>query len=139
MDWPQNQPHTPVTSGKGWREWRHDPEFVYIGLPGYGDGLPKAGHPTWQAPFGKPWECLTEARRLFGDDGIVEREGLWRHTYRDYLVDKIENNPVFAGAVLALHGKTLVCWCKGKRGRDDAWCHGDLLAYAAERLYHNLP
>jgi len=129
VDWPQNQPHTPVTSGKGRSDWRSDDRFVYIGLPGYGDGLAKTGKPSWEALFGKPWSLVPK-------DGV---EGSWRKPYRDFLVAKIENDPIFAGAVLALHGKTLVCWCKGKGNRLDTWCHGDMLAYAAERLFHNLP
>jgi hypothetical protein len=134
MNWPQDAEHTPVVSGKGRSDWRHESEyFVYIGLPGYGDGLPKTGEPTWDgAPFGKPWRIVQGA-----DD--------WKPRYWDYLVERIQNEPVFAGAVASLHGKTLVCWCKGKPKSDgesatqSKFCHGDLLAAAAERLYHALP
>jgi len=129
MLWPQDAEHTPVVSGKGRTDWRSDERFVYIGLPGYGDGLAKTGYPVEGAMFGKPWSLVPK-------DGDA---GAWRTPYRDYLVAKIESNPIFAGAVLALHGHTLVCWCKGKSNRPDTWCHGDMLAYAAERLFHALP
>jgi len=132
MEWPQGAAHTPVVSGKGRSDWRSDDRFVYIGLPGYGDGLPKTGKPSWECPFGKPWTLVQGTDRA--SDG-------WRWAYRDYLVAKIENDPCFAGAVAALHGHTLVCWCKGKPTRSERdgmskFCHGDLLAAAAESLYH---
>jgi hypothetical protein len=135
MDWPQRQAHTPVASGTGWTEWRSDERYVYIGLPGYGDGLEKTGRPCEGALFGKPWSLV---------QGTDKAKDAWRWAYRDYLVQKVESNPIFAGAVLALHGKTLVCWCKGKPTRSespsqDKFCHGDMLAYAAERLFHSLP
>jgi Domain of unknown function (DUF4326) len=123
MDWPTGEVHghTTITSVKrAPAMWQTDGAHVYIGMPGY------AAQTTGY--FGKPWECLRDPRG-------------WRVAYRDYLVHRIENDPVFAGAVLALHGYTLVCFCKHKhQGHGaDQWCHGDLLATAAERLFHALP
>ena len=100
MLWPQNAEHTPVVSGKGRTDWRHEGEtFVYIGLPGYGDGLPKTGKPSWACPFGKPWSILTGLPRH-------DPKGQWRKRYRDHLVERLQD-PVFAGAVLSLHGRNL--------------------------------
>lgn len=139
MRWPQGAAHTRVVSGKGSRDWRSDDRFVYIGLPGYGDGLPKTGEPSWDgAPFGKPWRLANDAK--FSEGWWADA---WRAKYWEYLVERIESDPVFAGAVAGLHGKNLVCWCKGKRlrreveeGYSEKFCHGDLLAECAERLYH---
>ena len=141
MRWPQGSAHTKVVSGKGWKDWRSDDRYVYIGLPGYGDGLKMTGEPSWDgAPFGKPWR-LANAKK-----GSPEHlNDAWRAKYWEYLVQRISVEPVFAGAVAALHGKNLVCWCKGKPlrsekrfGYAEKFCHGDLLAECAERLYHGM-
>lgn len=140
MKWPQGAAHTRVVSGKGWKEWRSDDRYVYIGLPGYGDGLKMTGEPSWDgAPFGKPWSVLKDCTPE------MRQRDAWRGVYWVHLIQRIENDPVFAGAVAALHGKNLVCWCKGKplrneraEGYTEKFCHGDLLAECAERLYHGL-
>lgn len=104
----------------------NDPGLVYIGMPGraaFAAGLPDEAI----GPFGKPWACLQDPRG-------------WQVAYREYLWNRLKSDPDFALAVRDLHGKTLVCWCKGKRpehGGDDH-CHGDILSKAAEWLYHGI-
>lgn len=137
--WTQEEPlHTAVTSVRQLRpaglrgEWRvsdvfdADPNVVYIGMPGKAaaaNGITD----DHIGPFGKPWECLRDPRG-------------WEIAYREYLWARIKADADFALAVRDLHGKTLVCWCKGReplvRGKDR--CHGDSLSAAAEWLFHGM-
>jgi hypothetical protein len=96
-----------------------NPIYVYIGLPGY------AGQETGY--FGKPWACLKDP------DG-------WQAGFLRYLTKRLDEDPVFAGAVAALHGHQLVCFCKHKRGGKgaDQPCHGDALATVSEWLWHGM-
>lgn len=97
-----------------------DPNAVYIGMP----CRYTAAHPeVVVGPFGKPWACLNDPRG-------------WKAGYRDYLRARLREDLAFREAVAGLHGKTLVCFCKGKRGIADKDCHGDLLAVAVEYLAH---
>ena len=41
--------------------------------------------------------------------------------FKSYFLDRIEKDPEFRTAVLALRGKTLGCFCKPKA------CHGDII------------
>lgn len=41
--------------------------------------------------------------------------------YRDYFMDRVENDADFRAAVLALKGKRLGCFCKPEA------CHGDVI------------
>lgn len=117
VPWPRDADHTRVTSVIVSPDWAQRPDHVYIGMPGY------AGQT--EGPFGKPWACLRDPRG-------------WREAYREYLIRRVCSDAGFAQAVLGLHGKTLVCFCKGGRRGADADCHGDLLASVAERLFHGL-
>jgi hypothetical protein len=118
MHWPtpEDYPHTRVRAVFNTPGWADDPAAVYVGMPGY------AGQT--EGFFGKPWSCLKDPRG-------------WQHAFREYLVHRVQTDPVYAGAVMALHGKTLICFCKGGKRGPDAACHGDLLAMAAERLFHS--
>ena len=131
VEWPRGAAHTSVTSvmalarkiAGGAETWQADGLHVYIGMPGrsadaYGI---QADNPT---VFGKPWPLLKDPRG-------------WRYAYLMYLVARLKDDPEFRTAVKSLHGKILVCWCKESKSRgEDPDCHGDLLAYAAERLAH---
>lgn len=117
-EWPRNpQSCTDVQSVITRPNWKQDPYAVYIGMPGY------AGQTTGY--FGKPWACLRNPRG-------------WRAAYREYAIKRVTTDPEFAVAVLGLHGKTLICFCKGSARGRDADCHGDLLKDMAERLFHGL-
>lgn len=100
--------------------WESDDRYVYIGMPGY------AGQS--EGFFGKPWKCLKHP------------EG-WQVGFYEYAVRRVAFDPVYAGALVGLHGKILVCFCKHKKGGlgADQPCHGNLLAKASENLYHGLP
>ena len=129
MSWPRPK-YTTVTSVQLLRnvpEWWKDPNTVYIGMPGKAQralGIPN----EYVGPFGKPWNCeFKPDGSKYPYDEIFER-------YRAYLKDRLRTDPAFREAVAGLAGKTLVCWCKGKRGEMDKKCHGDILAVAAELL-----
>lgn len=86
--------------------WKEDPNYVYIGRAGKG----LTGY------FGNPFVASQKGR------------GATLDAYRSYLVNLLEKDREFARRVKALQGKTLVCFCKPQR------CHGDILAYYAEKL-----
>lgn len=117
VDWPRtpNTCGTRVTSVMLEPHWEVKEGFVYIGMPGF------AGQTSGY--FGKPWACKHDHRG-------------WRYTYREYLRNRLRSDPIFRASVKALHGKTLVCFCKGGKRGPDADCHGDLLVQAIEYLNH---
>ncbi len=73
---------------------RHDKADVYIGRPSL---------------FGNPFSLAR-----YGRKDCIEM-------YRRYFYDRINRNPEFLEAVLALKGKKLGCFCKPKA------CHGDVI------------
>jgi hypothetical protein len=82
------------------------PGDVYIGRPG---------------PWGNEYSHRPEATALHIVGSVEEAiEG-----YRTQLWCEIEMGRVGLEELAALHGKTLVCWCK------PGPCHGDVLAAAA--------
>lgn len=95
------------------------PFDVYIGRPG-------RGVPASEAIFGNPFRPGEGGRQT-----CLER-------YRDYLLQRIAEDPAFRRRVRALRGKRLGCFCSGKRGLPaeaeprKAVCHGQLLAAAAD-------
>ena len=116
--WPMGERHglTFVTSVfRAPKGWESDADYVYIGLPGY------AGKVTGY--FGKPWACLKHPQG-------------WQVGFREYMLERVLLDPVYAGAIAALRGKILVCFCKHKKGGfgENQMCHGDLLAEMAEWL-----
>lgn len=122
--------HTPVTSirllSANMRADLFGPRRLmrYIGMPGR--AATAAGlTDDMIGPFGKPWACLDDPRG-------------WQVAYREHLWSLIRSDADFALAVRDLHGKTLVCWCKGKNGNADQPCHGDILAAAVEWLFHGI-
>ena len=80
--------------------WEDDPSFVYIGRPG-------RGHTGY---YGNPF-ILYHPK---------DREDML-HRYYDWAVNLLHTDPTFAGKVLDLDGKTLVCFCRPLA------CHGDVL------------
>jgi len=88
--------------------WMHDDNYVYIGRPG--KGVPGS--------FGNPNPLKKESDR---ESNLAQ--------YRKYLEKQVKEDPDFRAKVAALHGKTLVCFCKPKA------CHGDILAEMADRLH----
>lgn len=87
---------------------------VYIGRGG------PFGNPI---PIGKPCPRCGERH---------DREGCLV-CYREYLQERLENDPHFKQAVLRLKGKTLVCFCKPQA------CHGDILAQYVDTYQEDLP
>lgn len=99
------------------RGWRTDARCVYIGMPGY------AGMTTGH--YGKPWACLRDPRG-------------WEVAYREHLGKRIREDPDFVMDLADLHGKILICFCKGGRRGPDAPCHGDTLRRAVEWIWHGM-
>ena len=129
VEWPRNAAHTSVTSVMalarlvrgGAETWQADGLHVYIGMRGKSADAYAIDSDGY---FGKPWPLLRDPRG-------------WRFAYLEYMVERLKDDAEFRTRVTGLHGKTLVCWCKESKSRgEDPDCHGDLLAYAAERLYH---
>lgn len=87
--------------------WQSDRKYVYIGRPGKG----LSGY------YGNPIMLRNEA----------DREEVL-HQYYDYAAKRIHEDPKFAAMVLALEGKTLVCFCAPKA------CHGDVLVLLIDYL-----
>lgn len=122
VEWPRGAAHTRVTSVMLAPNWRSMADYVYVGMPcAY---TARAGMTDEEiGPFGKPWECLRDPRG-------------WRAAYREYLWNRLARDIAFRERVAALHGKTLVCFCKGSKRGADADCHGDMLAHVAELIAH---
>lgn len=85
-------------------------DHVYIGRAGKGVegpfGNPHPVGPSCDLCEGRPFHTLEEALHLF----------------YDYFHHRLETDPGFRADVLALTGKTLVCFCKPRP------CHGDVIA-----------
>lgn len=80
---------------------RKEPYDVYIGRPGRGEaGL-----------FGNPFWKSDESGR---DEAIAK--------FEVYFLDRVESDPAYRAAVLALKGLRLGCFCAPKH------CHGDVIA-----------
>ena len=103
-------------------------DAVYVGMPGNAArayGITDESNPG----FGKPWYCLNDPRG-------------WETAYREYLHRRLIDDDAFRSAVLALHGKTLLCWCLAKAMRHPNFevgafhCHAVILAKAVEWLTH---
>ncbi len=54
--------------------------------------------------------------------------------YRTFFMQKLRDEPDFAGKVLKLYGKKLGCWCKGT-SRDFSQCHGHIVAEWVDKLH----
>jgi hypothetical protein len=88
--------------------WQEDPQYVYIGRAGQGEA----------GPWGNPYRLLPGNAR-----------GTTLERYRQWLLNRLYDEPDFREEVAGLHGKTLVCFCKPQT------CHGDILADAADVLH----
>ena len=113
------QVHTLVSSVQEFGQYNTWPSSVaYVGMPGR--PATAFGIPEGQSIFGKPWEHTRDPRG-------------WPTAYWQYLVARVLEEPEFAAAVKALHGKTLLCWCTAKQAPS---CHANLLAGMVEMLNH---
>lgn len=78
---------------------------VYVGRAGHGhDGF-----------FGNPYVAKTRGREET------------RALFEEYFLKRIKTDLTFRQRVIALHGKTLGCFCKGPDGVGP-WCHADTIA-----------
>ena len=87
---------------------RLDAYDVYIGRAGRGeDGY--FGNPFWL--------------------GREEARGATIARFKEYFLERVEKDAVFRARVLALRGKKLGCFCKGRAGPGiNVPCHGDVIA-----------
>lgn len=92
-----------------------DGVHVYIGRAGKG----QSGY------FGNP---IVKGRRCHVCGDTHWGNGATLDCYRRWLANKMDFDKEFKKRVLALKGKTLVCFCK-----PEFPCHGDVLAEAAEK------
>jgi len=49
-------------------------------------------------------------------------------SFRSYAIERIKQDPKFAAAIKACHGRRLGCYCKPLS------CHGDVIAELAEKM-----
>lgn len=76
--------------------------------------------------------CFGNPFILHDTNDDVERAEVIRK-YREYFYKRIENEPAFKEAVLALRGKRLACFCAPKA------CHGDVIVeYLESQDVHSL-
>ena len=98
------------------REWMDDDANVYVGRPGvvFIDKVrfPKSANSIWANPF------------KIGRDGDRDQV-LFK--FREYIINKLENDELLRNELKTLKGKTLGCWCHPEK------CHGDIIAELADR------
>lgn len=88
---------------------RNEQYDVYIGRPG------KGMVSIWGNPF---------PVKKYGHDVCIDM-------YRDYIIDRLINEPELLIELEKLKGKRLGCFCKPKS------CHGDVLVEIIETLFSN--
>lgn len=106
---------------------RREPFDVYIGrVRAQPDGDALSGRGV--APIGKrgwlgnPLAInLQSLREMSSNDARIYLDSIMAG-YRVYFAERIEKDPAFRAAVLALRGKRLGCFCK------PGPCHGDVIA-----------
>lgn len=92
----------------------------------------KKGKVPYDVYGGRPWGGVSPTRKRVGENGwlgnpytVNPDEGDTRDIviakYRAYFWARVNNEPVFREAVLALKGKTVACFCKPKA------CHLDVV------------
>lgn len=80
--------------------------------------------------FGNPFKTLQNKTLESRMDNCI--------SYRQYAVDRIENDAEFKEAVRKLYGKTLTCYCSnGTTSIEDGakYCHGHILVAATIYLH----
>lgn len=110
--------------------WMRDERFVYIGRDRHGK---IGGHPDQPGYFGNLFrigdEYLDTGRKLDRDAVL--------YFFRGWAKRRMDEDPVYREAVRSLAGKTLVCFCAGKKvltASDPHVCHGQILAELADAL-----
>ena len=96
------KPHTRVVN------LRQAPYDVYIGRRG--STPTSATGVNYPQIFGNPFSV-----KEYGRAGCIRK-------FKEYFLDRVENDPPFRAEVLKLQGKILGCFCKPEA------CHGDVIA-----------
>jgi hypothetical protein len=91
------------------KEWINDEKNIYIGRKGV-VFIDNIRFPQNSSKFANPYKI--------GKDGTRE-EILFK--YKNYIVNKLENNMDLIFELLSLKGKNLGCWCYPEM------CHGNIL------------
>ena len=102
------------------RAGRGGPREIYIGRSGAQNNMltTDAGRPGW---LGNPFTERELDRTQASVQVKTRKDAITR--FEVAFLEKIENDPGFRDAVLAIPGDAvLVCWCKPKA------CHGDVIA-----------
>lgn len=90
------------------KDWKDNPDFVYIGRPGKGE----------TSLYGNPFRMSEFTTR----EEVIER-------YRNWFLKSIEIDDQFKQQILQLKDKTLVCFCREIDTPElETVCHGDVIA-----------
>jgi hypothetical protein len=90
-------------------EWMADDNNCYIGRAGV-VFINKKRYPTNHSVFANPYKI--------GKDGTRE-EVICK--YKEYLINKLNNDKLLVNKIISLKGKNLGCWCYPE------YCHGNVL------------
>lgn len=104
------------------KEWMEDDSNVYIGRGGVvfienPDTGIKERFPKNSSPFHNPFKIGNNGTRA----EVIQM-------YREYIVDKLNNDKNLKKMLLNLKGKNLGCWCHPEP------CHGDVLLELIDKL-----
>lgn len=97
-----------------------DTTVVNMRLSAYDVAIDRSG------PFGNPFHLRSEGER-----------GTVLHQYREYFYNRVDIDPEFRTAVLALRGKRLGCHCAGDGKRPPRLCHGMIIVEWLETVAAN--
>ena len=91
------------------KEWMNDKKNVYIGRKGV-VFIDKKRFPKNSSNFANPYKIGQHGTR---EDVLVK--------YKNYILNKLENNEQLMRELVSLRGKNLGCWCCPNK------CHGNIL------------
>lgn len=102
------------------KEWCQDPNNVYIGRGSivFIDGV---RYPPTDSPFANPFKVPKGAINSIS----------YVNAYRDYIINRLNNEPRLLEQLRQLRGKNLGCWCAEYNSNgvrtNPGQCHGDIL------------
>lgn len=91
------------------QDWMNDENNIYIGRRGV-VFINKNRFPEKSSNFANPYKIGKDGTR----EEVLEK-------YKEYIINKINNNPELMRELNSMKGKKLGCWCFPER------CHGNIL------------
>ena len=91
------------------QDWMNDENNIYIGRRGV-VFIDKNRFPEKSSNFANPYKIGKDGTR----EEVLEK-------YKEYIIDKINNDHELMRELNSMKGKTLGCWCFPER------CHGNIL------------